>query len=236
MTLAEATSRFFETPEIDQTALPVLKTQRALRLLSEYFLKSSPINNLTSSGIREFLTRWYVVEAVSATDDISSPDPQFPAPDELIDALVKFFSWLDVNHATDYSTKFSEIFEKVRVSLPNAIQLTRDLTMTLRRREGAFSFPEFLTSFEEGGRSQYDIDVPGESTAMDGYFRVVKADGSSVEAVELLTDQAVAPIDFPADFAEKLQVGYVINLEIVREQNRWKIVGCGFAYPPEFEI
>ena len=236
MTLAEATSLFIEAQATGHTSPSARSSQAALRLLSEYFRKNTPITDLTLSGIREFLTRWYVDEAASPTNEVNSPNDLVPTPDELIDTLVQFFSWLDVKHGTNYSTRFSEILARIQTSLPKAIRLTRVLAETFRQRKGAFSFPEFLTSFEEGGRSEYDIDVAGGTTALDGYFRVTKVDGSSVEAVELLTEDAIAPIDFPADVAETVEVGYVINLEMVREQNRWKILGCGFAYPPEFEI
>src|ERR1044071_435370 len=183
MTLAEATSQFVEAPR--DTSLSARSSQAALRLLSGYFRKNTPITDLTLPGIREFLTRWYVDEAASPTNEVNPPHELVPTPDELIDTLVQFFSWLDVKHGTDYSTRFSEILAKIRTSLPKAIRLTRVLAETFRQRKGAFSFPEFLTSFAEGGRSEYDIDVAGGTTALDGYFRVAKVDGSSVEAVNI---------------------------------------------------
>jgi len=235
MTLAEATSLFIETQTNDPTSSSP-RTRSALRLLAEFFPKNTTTTELMLPGIREFLTRWYVDEAASQPDDKTSPDERLPTPDELIDALVRFFSWVDVTCGTTYSTRFSDILARTKTSLPIALRLTCELTETIRQPEGAFSFPEFLTSFEEGGRSQYDVDVGGETSAMDGYFRIVNVDGSCVEAVELLSEDTVGPIHFPTAVAKTLQVGYVINLEIVRGQKSWKIVGSGFAYPPEFEI
>jgi hypothetical protein len=235
MTLAQATSLFIETQANDPTSSSP-NTRSALRLLTQFFPNNTTTSDLTLSGLREFLTRWYIDEAASQPDDKACPNELLPTPDELIDVLVRFFFWLDATYSTTYSTCFSDILAWTRTSVPIALQLTSKLTDMIRRPAGAFSFPEFLTSFEEGGRSQYNVDWAGETSAMDGYFRIVSIEGSTVEALELLTDETVAPIDIPAAVAETLQVGYVINLEIVREQNSWKIVGCGFAYPPEFEI
>jgi hypothetical protein len=93
-----------------------------------------------------------------------------------------------------------------------------------------------LTSFEEGGSSQYDIDVPGNVGAIDGYFRIIRVEGSSVEAEELISDERVWPIVFPSEVAALLDDGYIINLELVRKPEHWQIAGCGFAYPPGTEI
>jgi hypothetical protein len=106
----------------------------------------------------------------------------------------------------------------------------------VRQSGGAFSFPEFLTSFEEGGSSQYDIDVPGNVGAIDGYFRIIRVDGVLAEAEELISEERVWPIVFPFEVAALLDDGYIINMELVRKMEGWQIVGCGFTYPPGTEI
>ena len=60
--------------------------------------------------------------------------------------------------------------------------------------------------------------------------------GSAVEAEELISDDRVWPIEFPSDAASLLDVGYIVNLELVRKVEGWQIAACGFTYPPGTEI
>ena len=136
----------------------------------------------------------------------------------------------------DQAKRISPVLNELRRSLPRALEITNTLTNALRGRGGAFAFPEFLTSFEEGGSSQYDIDVPGNIGAIDGYFRVIRVEGVSVEAEELISEERVWPIVFPAEVAAMLDDEYIVNLELVRKAEWWQIVACGFAYPPGTEI
>ena len=128
------------------------------------------------------------------------------------------------------------VLNELRVTVPRALEIAGDLASCIGSQRGAFSFPEFLTLFEEGGRSEYDIDTPGDVGALEGYFRIVRIEGSMVEAEELTSEDRIWPIIFPAEIAARLETQYIINLELVRAPEGWKIVDCGVVYPPGTEI
>jgi hypothetical protein len=124
-------------------------------------------------------------------------------------------------------------------NLPRALEITAALSNHLAERGGAFSFPEFLTTFAEGGQSSYDIAVAGEGEgpgAVEGYFRVVRVEGSSVEVQELISEERYSPVICPAEVARLIEPFYIVNLEIVRVEEGWQIAACGFAYPPGTDI
>jgi hypothetical protein len=129
------------------------------------------------------------------------------------------------------------VLKSLQATLPRAIEITFTLSVYLADRRGAFSFPEFLTSFEEGGQSEYDIgDTAGEVGSIEGYFKILRVDGSLIEAEELITEERVWPILFPQEVARLLDDAYLINLELLRVADHWQIANCGFAYPPDTEI
>lgn len=260
MTLGEATSRFLDYAGRNDSTVhsrlePAVHNQTLL-LLNAYFSADAALSEITPSHLRDFLSRWYVERAcASKPDDSNSIEPddrsssdripralnakpidQVPEPHHLIDSLAEFFKWADQQANADRAAQYSPILIELRSSLPRALDITNALTSALRERGGSFNFPEFLTSFEEGGSSQYDIDVPGNVGAIDGYFRIIRVEGSSVEAEELISEERVWPIGFPSEIAALLGVGYLINLELVRDRDGWQIAGCGFAYPPGTEM
>jgi hypothetical protein len=243
MTLAEATSRFLDyARQNDSTVHPQLQTAVAgqtLLLLSAYFSAESALSKITPSSLRDFLSFWYVERACASkpNDSNSTADPvQVPEPHDLLNSLAGFFKWADQQAGADRAAQYSPILIELGRSLARAVEITNALTSALRERGGAFNFPEFLTSFEEGGSSQYDIDVPGNVGAIDGYFRIIRVEGSSVEAEELISEERVWPIVFPSEVAARLDAGYIISLELVRNREGWQIAGCGFAYPPGTEL
>jgi hypothetical protein len=120
------------------------------------------------------------------------------------------------------------------MQLPRAIEVFHRLSRNLAG--GAFGFAEFLTTFEEGGRARYDFDLAGEVGAREGYFRVLKVEGCSIEAEEMITAARVSPVLFPEEVACLMEEGMVINLEIVRSKTGWQIIACGFVYPPGTEV
>ena len=251
MTLAEATRRFRDyLRQNNSTVHPQSQSaihNQAPLLLANYFPPDTSLTAITPSSLRDFLSRWYVEKACASKPNASNdahqsvnaqptePD-QVPEPQGLLDSVAEFFKWADQQAGTDQATQYSPILIELSRSLPRALAITDALTSSLRQRGGAFNFPEFLTSFEEGGSSQYDIDVPGNLGAVDGYFRIVRVEGSSVEAEELISEERVWPIVFPSEVAAQLEDGYIINLELVRKPEGWQIAGCGFAYPPGTEI
>lgn len=245
MTLAEATSRFLDyAGQKDSTVHPRRKSAvhaGALLLLTTYFSPQSAVTDITPSSLRDFLSRWYVEKAcASKASDSNAAKPaepnQVPEPRALLNSLAEFFKWTEQQARTGQASQFSSILIELRSSLPRAMNITHALSSSLRERGGAFNFPEFLTSFEEGGSSQYDIDVPGNIGAIDGYFRITRVEGSSIEAEELISEELVWPIVFPTEAAALLDAGYIVNLELVRKSEGWQIAGCGFAYPPGTEI
>jgi len=251
MTLAEATRRFLDHfGQNNSTVHPQSRStihNQATLLLTNYFSPDAALTAITPSSLRDFLSRWYVEKACASKPNTSNdarqsvnarstePD-QVPEPQDLLGSLAEFFKWADQQARTDQAARYSPILIELRRSLPRALEITSALTSALRQRGGAFNFPEFLTSFEEGGSSEYDIDVPGNLGAIDGYFRIVRVEGSSVEAEELISEERVWPIVFPREVAALLEDGYIINLELVRKPEGWQIAGCGFAYPPGTEI
>jgi site-specific recombinase XerD len=66
--------------------------------------------------------------------------------------------------------------------------------------------------------------------------RIIRVEGSLVEAEDLISEERVWPIIFPFEVAVLLDRAYVINLELVRTKEGWQIASCGFAYPPGTEI
>lgn len=237
MTLGEATSRFLEYAGQNDSTVNAQLTSRArsLLLLNDYFSAHSELDHITPSKLRDFLARWYVERTCASKPNDSGAYDDIPEPRELIDSLAEFFKWAGREAGVDQA-RYSPILIELSRSLPRALAITFALTRALRERGGAFDFPEFLTSFEEGGSSQYDIDVPGGVGAIDGYFRLIRVEGLSAEAEELISEERLWPIVFPGEVAALLDAGFIINLELVRRREEWHIAGCGFAYPPGTEI
>lgn len=256
MTLAEAIAGFIDSIRLSSsTPTQRLQThlyEEATRLLIEYFSPSFRLNDITAGKLRDFLTRWYLeknctsrlnipvsVEQNSATGAHSEAlvrEESFPAPEELLTFIAELVNWADKNTGAALSGQCSPTLTELSETLPRAIEVTRILSEWVRERRGAFAFPEFLTSFEEGGHSEYDIDTPGNVGALEGYFQVTRVEGSLIEAKDLISEESVWPIIFPAEVAVLLDGPYVINLELVRTKQGWEIMDCGFTYPPGTEI
>jgi hypothetical protein len=258
MTLAEARAGFLDyirqnlsTVTSQRQTLPY---EQATQLLLSYYSADSPLSDVTAASLRDFLARWYLekactsklkvsesIERDSTTDsravslELGESD-QLPAPQELLASMADFFKWADKNTGEELTARCSQTVTEFSETLPQAIEITRLLSSWTQERRGAFAFPEFLTSFEEGGHSQYDIDTPGNIGALEGYFRIIRVEGSLVEAEDLISEERVWPIIFPSEVAVLLDRAYVINLELLRTKDGWQIASCGFAYPPGTEI
>jgi hypothetical protein len=262
MTLAEITAGFLE--HVRQNKSPVQSQvqsgayERAITLLPGYFSANAPLTDMSALALRDFLARWYLEKAcTSKFSDTKAPEPEAPSaetvgsslesrervnpdplpePHEMLDSLEGLFVWAEQKTGLDLVSQASPILAELRESLPRALELTDSMWRWLRGRGGAFTFPEFLTSFEEGGHGQYDIDVPGKVGAMEGFFRIVRVRGALVEAEELISEARIWPITFPVQVAALLDEGYIINLELERTREGWQIAGCGFAYPPGTDV
>jgi len=239
MTLAEATAQWLAATARDDSVSQECAESRALSLswLVEYAGPRLSLAELTPARVRDFLGRWFIDRAgilarrsrnTSAMSDVTEITA-------LTNRLAAFINWaasVGLNSPDDCRAVIEELRERV----PRALAISSRLSEQLTERGGAFGFPEFLTSFEAGGHSQYDLDEPGESDCMEGYFRILRVEGCRVEAEELLTETRVWPILFPADVAAQLESDYIINLELLRTGETWQIAACGFAYPPNTEV
>lgn len=263
MTLAEATARFLDsihrTPSTGSLQLRSVSYDQATQLLISYYGADSTPADVTAASLRDFLSRWCLEKACTSKLNLSGfriakssepdsttvahvagTDPpesdQFPADQELLASLVAFFRWIDENTGEALTARCSQTITELSETLPQAIEITRLLSSWTQGRRGAFTFPEFLTSFEQGGHSQYDIDTPGDVGALEGYFRIIRAEGLLVEAEDLISEERVWPIIFPSEVAMLLERPYIINLELLRTKEGWQIASCGFAYPPGTEV
>jgi hypothetical protein len=235
MTLSEAISLFFDQ-ELTAEGQEPDHHRDALSLLEVYFSRAGAVDleKIACHDLRDFLSRWYV-ETV-ATDKLESHPPRLPCPQTMLDSLAKFLSWADLRAGTRLANECLPLIEELHDGLPRAIEISRTLRSALTDRGGAFIFSEFLTSFEEGGGSRYDIDSPGGEGSRESYFRVVKVEDHGVETEDLITEARVAPVIFPREVVGLIEPGYIINLEIVRVGPAWQIASCGFAYPPGTEF
>jgi hypothetical protein len=229
MKLREATSGFLERAgsKIFSGKQSLEACARALELLTTRFSPDIALSEITPAGLRDFLARWYVENTASESNATSAM---------LCDSLEEFFRWAEAVGAVNDAKEHLQLLAELRLSLPRALEIADLLARRLAERGGAFTFPEFLTSFEEGGRSQYDLDAPGEAGAIEGYFRVTRIEGVMAEAQEIISDELVWPIIFPRDVASRLMTNSIINLELVRKKDGWHIAACGFAYPPGTDV
>ncbi len=229
MTLQEAISVFNE--QIDLTDLPSDRNSNsyisveAIELLKDYSRAAglASINQITASTLRDFLARWYVERA---------NDRKLPSPQILLGSLAAFFKWADVQCGAKIAVNCASVMSELEESLPRALEITSALSKHLSERGGAFNFPEFLTSFEQGGHSEYDVGEPGEISAIEGYFLIERVEDARAEGLEIVTDKRAWPIIFPEEIARLIDKGFIINLEIVRTGDSWQIADCGFAFPP----
>jgi hypothetical protein len=258
MTIAEAIKSFAEDLRQKSTVQPGDHRGAeipALLLLEAYFCPNADLNEITASRIRDFAARWYLEEA--STLNIAGQEGEqvdksalkvridrarshqaadIPDPAELLNEVASFLTWTNQRMVSGEPSRCLSIVNELRTTLPRALEINRSLSRYLRETQSAFNFPEFLTSFEEGGSSQYDIDAGGNIGAVDGFFRIVRVEGSLVEAEELISDEKIWPIVFPEQVAPMLNDAYVINLELVLDRGKWQIAGCGFTYPPGTEF
>lgn len=240
MTLKAAIAQWLETTARDDSVSQADAESRALSLalLARYFSEDRRLEALTPALLRDFLGRW-VIENASLTSRPTNHDSSRQArldPLTLIDTLKAFIEWA-ARHASFAADESLAVLTELREQLPRAIAISERLSEQIASRGGAFGFPEFLTSFEAGGHSQYDLDTAGEAGCIEGYFRITHVGGGGrIEAEEMLTEMVISPILFPEAVAVLLDRDYIINLEIVRAETGWQIAACGFAYPPGTDV
>jgi hypothetical protein len=204
----------------------------SIELLRDY-LSAAPPGALTGplpEMLRDFLSRWYI--EATASKEVAFPDA-------IVESLTVFLTWLDARDQTTLEAECSPLLHELLVTVPRALEITAALSMHLAERGGAFSFPEFLTTFANGGQSSYDISVAGEGKgpgAVEGYFRVLGVEGSCVQLQELISEERYSPVICPEEVVRLIEPFFIVNLEIVRVEEGWQIAACGFAYPPGTDI
>lgn len=236
MNLPESTRAFLDERPRSGTS-PV---SESLALLERFAKRAGifELGDLTPERVRDFLARWYIEEASAAK---SSPRPtgdalSFPAPLDLLDSLKAFFNWA-ASAAPDLElAPRLKVIAELAETLPRAFEINSALSLWAAERRGTVQFPEFLTSFEEGGHSQYDLDAPGEAGAIEGYFRVLRIEGALIEAEEVISEQKLWPVRIPGALARLIEPGYIINFEVLRSGEGWQVTDCGLAYPPATEM
>jgi hypothetical protein len=238
MTLAAAIAQWLETTARDGSVSQAQAEAHALSLtlLARYFGENARLGQVTPARLRDFLARWFIENGGPAPhrSDPNSSQADFPDPVALTDTLAAFVEWAAGSAALP--AECLAVIAELRERLPRAIAIGARLSAELAGRGGAFGFPEFLTSFEAGGHSEYDFGGAGEQQCLEGYFRIARVEGGHVEAQELLTETAVSPVLFPAAVAALLERDYIINLELIHARDAWQVVACGFAYPPGTEV
>ena len=242
MTLAEITARFLAEQRQSISAVESHSEhetdERVMSLLTGHFSGNASLDVVSAGTLRDFLARSYVEKACvakfgSGNDGFDKlKQAALPEPEAVVDSLAGLFEWIRQQEGIDLVQQTSSMLAGLRESIPRALAIAGSLWSWLRNRRGAFSFPEFLTTFEEGGHSQYDIDTPGEVGAIEGFFRIIKIREGRVEAEDLISEARIWPILFPAEVVELLHEDYIINLELIRSGEGWHITACGFVYPP----
>ena len=208
-------------PEVAETYLKSLGSLRR-------FLHAYSLSSITPADLRRFISRWFV-----------DHDSLGIHPQEFLTSLEEFFAWTERVTRDPAAGISLNVVKEFSQSLPRATEITRALTDHLTQRRGSFSFPEFLTTFAEGGQSQYDLDVAGEGEgpgALEGYFRLRRVDGQFADVEEIISGETAWPVVFPVGAARLIEPDFIINLEIIRSGTGWEITACGFAYPPSAEF
>jgi hypothetical protein len=185
---------------------------------------------LTRESLLDYIGFWlprYVRPTLAGDGHHSEPNP-----DEVMETLNRLVTVLANHEAMFDKQECLATIGELRVTLPRAIELTRALTEDVTKRGGPFGFPEFLTTFEGGGRSEYDLDVAGVENVVEGHFRVTSVDALRVAAVELVSERPVEPILIPERAAPFVEQGQIATLELVRGSDGWVITDCEVVYPP----
>lgn len=225
MTLTEAIA-VYTRPDVEDRS-PLAPIQLLQQYVEERTVEDAEL--LSEAQLRDFLANWYVSNYEAGRRNL-------PEPADLISSLEKFFIWMEAVAAPEPVKTAITLLNDLRESLPRAIQISALLAEHVAGQGGPVFFPEFLSSFEEGGRSQYDIDSTAEPGALEGYFRLLAVSGARAQAEEIITQRRVGPIIFPEAVSPLLARGYIMNLEVIRTELGWRITSCGPVFPPGTDV
>jgi len=226
MTLDEAVTKFLEHTRANSThTTGVDPSSDLLQATARHFGRDADAKTISTERWRDFLSTTFV-EMCFAGEIRAVVIPVIP---ELFASFVAW--WSSVELINDNLETIKRLGEQ-QIEALKAVELGARLADWNRSRRGAFEFPEFLVSFEQGGRSQYDIDDPGEARAVEGYFKITRIEDQFFGAEELISESVVWPIRLPSEAGLYFERGYVLNLQLVRAEDHWEIVDCGIVYPP----
>ncbi|HEU4389089.1 MAG TPA: hypothetical protein VFV34_14910 [Blastocatellia bacterium] len=208
------------------------KTKECLGSMRSYIADRGK-GSVPDSGrefVFDYIAYWLPRHAGSSAKG-KQQGPQ-PEPNEVLQSLEQLAVLMARNGRCFDKAEWLAAMAELRITLPRAIELTNLLTEEVCTRGGPFEFQEFLTTFEEGGRAEYDFDIAGEEKVIEGHFRITSADGPLVAAVELVSERLIDPIVFPESAAEFVEPGQIATLEIMRRGDRWIITDCDVVFPP----
>ena len=194
------------------------------------------IEAINPDQLRELLSRRYVEESTVRGSRAGVDEAGEIEPAAFLDQLHTFYEWAGENRILPFADGCLRVIAELRQPIPRAIKIGVALSKEIAARGPAATFTEFLTSFEQGGGSRYDIDSPDGRGAVEGYFRLMHVEGIRAEAEEIITGEVIEPIEFPPSTAGLLSEEFVINMEIIWDGRAWQIAGCGFAYPPGTDV
>lgn len=211
------------------------RTRNCIASLRLYFVDkraTGGVQSLSRDALLDYIAFWLPEHIRSwAPTEPQRPEPN---PVEVLDVLERLVIELASRQNRFDKDECLATISELRRTLPRVVELTRLLTQDISKRGGPFGFPEFLTTFEEGGRSEYDLDVAGAGaeTVIEGHFRVTSVEGSRVSAVELVSERSVSPILFPEHAAPFVEPGQIATLELVLGPDGWVITDCELVFPP----
>ncbi|HMG35334.1 MAG TPA: hypothetical protein VKM94_15450 [Blastocatellia bacterium] len=152
------------------------------------------------------------------------------------DSLTVFFRWAQCEVGLEDLEGLEKALDEVCATIPRAVEIAALLNEVSSARRGGFGFPEFLTSFEDGGRSSYDLDAPGKSGTRGGYFRVKSATGLETVLEHSASGELVAPVELPFEIATLISEGFILDLELLFKDGRWVVYDNGIVYPPSVQV
>lgn len=225
MTLNEAVTKFLEhTSATSIHTAGVDPSTDFMHAIMRHFGRDADATTIPSERWSDFLSTTFV-EMCFAGEIRAAVVPVIP---EVFGSFVAWWSSVEFINANLETMRLGEL----QIEVLKAVELAGRLADWNRSRRGAFEFPEFLVSFEQGGRSQYDIDDPDEARSVEGYFKIIRIEDLFFEAEELISESVVWPIRLPSEAGVTFECGYVLNLQLVRVEDHWEIADCGIVYPP----
>jgi hypothetical protein len=235
MTVADAITVFIRESRTNSSDNSQLWT------IEKYLPITTDLSDISPALLKNTIGRW----AVERPETGNRPGLQSgqhasshaPATTSSIDLALRFFSWCEGDESSGITEAHLSELRDLQTTITVAQTISSALALWLRGKRGAFGFSEFLTSFEDGGHSEYDLqtitrDPSEKESAIESYFKVLRVDGTVAEVEDVISGMPVGPVEFPEAISDQIAAGYTLNLELIRDNDRWQIVDAGLVYPP----